>query len=155
MLRFQLADNGKRGGGSEVAAIKGIFFNGGGIFETSTEKYLAEYGKHVVLTQDHAFTWNRACGRPAPVIFEQALHRFGHALVFKDHRGPGGFGNHRIHQRQQSAAAVHYGHLHRYFFDLPDLNAGVFVLGQETLVCSVEGAAFHDHAATDAARAGL
>lgn len=62
MLRYQLADNGKRGGGSEVAAINNIFFNGGAVFETASEKYLADYGKHVVVTKTHAFAWGKdAC----------------------------------------------------------------------------------------------
>jgi outer membrane protein assembly factor BamB len=59
MIRFQLGENGKRGGGSEVAAINNIFFNGGGIFDIATEKYLADYGKKAVLTKTHAFTWNK------------------------------------------------------------------------------------------------
>ncbi len=58
MLRYQLAENGKRGGGSEVAAIKDVFFNGGTIFDTNTEKALADYGKQVVLTQDRVFTYD-------------------------------------------------------------------------------------------------
>ncbi|MBI3824145.1 MAG: PQQ-binding-like beta-propeller repeat protein [Planctomycetes bacterium] len=59
MIRFQLAENGKRGGGSEVAAINNIFFNGGAVFETASEKYLADYGKHIALTKTHAFAWNK------------------------------------------------------------------------------------------------
>lgn len=59
MIRYQLAENGKRGGGSEVAAINNVFFNGGAIFDTNSEKYLADYGKHVVLTKTHAFAWNK------------------------------------------------------------------------------------------------
>ena len=58
-IRFQLAENGKRGGGSEVAAINNLFFNGGAIFDTTTQKYLGDYGKKVVLTKTHAFTWNK------------------------------------------------------------------------------------------------
>jgi outer membrane protein assembly factor BamB len=58
LVRYQLAENGKRGGGSEVAAINDIFFNGGAIFETHTEKHLADYGKHAVLTQDRVFTYD-------------------------------------------------------------------------------------------------
>ncbi|MCS7047342.1 MAG: PQQ-binding-like beta-propeller repeat protein, partial [Gemmataceae bacterium] len=37
LLRYQLAENGKRGGGSEVAAIGKVFFNGGAAFELDTE----------------------------------------------------------------------------------------------------------------------
>ncbi len=59
MIRFQLAENGKRGGGSEVAAINNTFFNGGAIFDTNSQKYLADYGKKAVLTKTHAFTWNK------------------------------------------------------------------------------------------------
>jgi len=58
MLRYQLAENGKRGGGSEVAAMKDVFYNGGAIFEVDTEKYLSDYGKHAVLTDTHAFSYD-------------------------------------------------------------------------------------------------
>ena len=33
MLKYQLADNGKRGGGSEVATVGKLFFNGNAVFE--------------------------------------------------------------------------------------------------------------------------
>ncbi len=59
LLRYALAENGKRGGGSEVSAMGKIFFNGGAIFDIDSEKYLADYGKKVVPTRDLAFTWNK------------------------------------------------------------------------------------------------
>lgn len=62
-LRYQLAENGKKGGGSEVAAIGKIFFNGGGIFDATSEKHLADAGKHFVLTPDLAFTWDKGVCR--------------------------------------------------------------------------------------------
>jgi outer membrane protein assembly factor BamB len=58
LLRYQLAENGKRGGGSEVAAVKDVFFNGGSIFDVASEKYLSDYGKQVVLTDDRVFTYD-------------------------------------------------------------------------------------------------
>ncbi len=63
LLRYQLAENGKRGGGSEVAAVDGIFFNGGAVFDISTEKYLAEYGKQVALTADVVYTYSAGACR--------------------------------------------------------------------------------------------
>src|SRR5205085_2883317 len=42
LLRFQLGENGKRGGGAEVFAQGDVFFNGGAVFELATEKYLAD-----------------------------------------------------------------------------------------------------------------
>lgn len=57
LLRYQLAENGKRGGGSEVAAMGHVFFNGGAAFNLATEKYLAEVGKQVVLTPDVVYTY--------------------------------------------------------------------------------------------------
>src|SRR5262249_49617860 len=59
LLRYQLAENGKRGGGSEVGAINNIFFNGGAVFEIATEKYLADAAKIFALTKTHAFTWDK------------------------------------------------------------------------------------------------
>ena len=58
LLFYQLAENSKRGGGSEVGAINKIFFNGGAVFDIASEKYLAEAGKVFVLTKKHAFTWD-------------------------------------------------------------------------------------------------
>src|ERR1043166_41952 len=52
LLRYQLAENGKRGGGSEVCAQGNLFFNGGAVFELSTEKYVGDFAKQVVLTPD-------------------------------------------------------------------------------------------------------
>ena len=59
LLRYALAENGKRGGGSEVAATSKFFFNGGALFDIDTEKYLADYGASVVPTTDLAFAWNK------------------------------------------------------------------------------------------------
>jgi outer membrane protein assembly factor BamB len=63
LLRYQLAENGKRGGGSEVAAVGNIFFNGGAAFDIATEKYLAEYGKQAVLTPDIVYTYSAGACR--------------------------------------------------------------------------------------------
>ncbi len=62
-LRYQLAEHGKRGGGSEVAAINNLFFNGGAVFDIDSEKHLADSGKQVVLTKTHAFTWDKGVCR--------------------------------------------------------------------------------------------
>ncbi|MCI0680659.1 MAG: PQQ-binding-like beta-propeller repeat protein [Gemmataceae bacterium] len=62
-LRYQLAANGKRGGGSEVAAVGDVFFNGGAAFELATEKYLGEVGKQVALTPDVVYAYSAGACR--------------------------------------------------------------------------------------------
>ncbi len=59
LLRYQLAENGKRGGGSEVAAVGKVFFNGGTVFDIESEKALMDYGKQAVLTPKHVFAWDK------------------------------------------------------------------------------------------------
>jgi outer membrane protein assembly factor BamB len=54
LLKYQLAEHGKRGGGSEVAALGKFFFNGGAVFETSSQKYLGDCGKQIALADDFA-----------------------------------------------------------------------------------------------------
>ena len=44
LLYYQLADNGKRGGGTSVAAAEQFIFNGGAAFDLETEKYLGAVG---------------------------------------------------------------------------------------------------------------
>lgn len=63
LLRYQLAENGKRGGGSEVAAINNIFLNGGAAFDIVTEKYLGEVGKQVVLTPEVLYAYSAGACR--------------------------------------------------------------------------------------------
>ncbi|MBL8799492.1 MAG: PQQ-binding-like beta-propeller repeat protein [Planctomycetia bacterium] len=63
MLRYQLAENGKRGGGSEVSAMGKLFFNGGAAFEVATEKWLGDYGRQVALTPDVAYIHNKGTVR--------------------------------------------------------------------------------------------
>lgn len=62
-LRYQLAENGKRGGGSEVAAIGDVFFNGGAAFDIATEKFLGEVGKQVALTPDVVYAYSAGACR--------------------------------------------------------------------------------------------
>jgi outer membrane protein assembly factor BamB len=57
LLQYKLGENGKRGGGSEVSALGGYFFNGGAVFDLATQKWLADLGKPVVLTEDYAYTY--------------------------------------------------------------------------------------------------
>ncbi|HXG10454.1 MAG TPA: PQQ-binding-like beta-propeller repeat protein, partial [Gemmataceae bacterium] len=52
LVRYQLAENGKRGGGSRVSAIGNVFINGGAAFELINEKYLAPFAEPVVLTEE-------------------------------------------------------------------------------------------------------
>jgi outer membrane protein assembly factor BamB len=49
-VRYQLAENGKKGGGAQVAATGKHFFNGGAIFLLDSEKQLGAFGDQVVLT---------------------------------------------------------------------------------------------------------
>jgi outer membrane protein assembly factor BamB len=56
-LRYQLAENGKKGGGAQVAAIGKYFFNGGSAFLLDSEKHLAAFGDPVVLTPDIGYGW--------------------------------------------------------------------------------------------------
>jgi outer membrane protein assembly factor BamB len=56
MLRYQLAENGKRGGGHDVVVMGDVFFNGGGIFAISNEKYLGEIGAPVVVGEEAFFS---------------------------------------------------------------------------------------------------
>lgn len=58
LLRYLLAENNKRGGGSDVAGIGNLYFNGGAAFDLKTAKYLGEIGKQVVLTPDFLFTYS-------------------------------------------------------------------------------------------------
>jgi len=58
MLRFQLAENGKRGGGTEVAVTGNLFCNGGAAFTLDTEKYLGEIGTCVVIGDKTVFSLN-------------------------------------------------------------------------------------------------
>lgn len=44
LLYYQLAENGKSGGGAAVAAVDQLFFNGGAAFDLETEKYLGAVG---------------------------------------------------------------------------------------------------------------
>ncbi len=56
MVRYKLAENGHRGGGSEVAGIHNLFFNGGAVFDIASQQHLADCDKQVALTREHVFT---------------------------------------------------------------------------------------------------
>ncbi len=58
LLRYQLADNGKRGGGAAVAATDKVFFNGGAAFELTSQKFLRDFGEPVVLSDGLGYTWS-------------------------------------------------------------------------------------------------
>jgi len=55
LLYYQLAENGKKGGGAIVAANDKLLFNGGAIFDLATEKYLGPCGEHVVFDQGRLY----------------------------------------------------------------------------------------------------
>ncbi len=52
LVHFRLADNGKTGGGSDVVAGHGLFFNGGAAFDLATGDPVAQPGEPAVLTGD-------------------------------------------------------------------------------------------------------
>jgi outer membrane protein assembly factor BamB len=56
MLRYLLAENSKRGGGSAVSAGGNVFLNGGAVFELASQKFLGAGGELVVPTADILFT---------------------------------------------------------------------------------------------------
>ncbi len=82
LLRYQLAENGKRGGGSEVAAMGKVFFNGGTVFDIETEKGLMDYGKQAVLTPKHVFAWDK--GLCKVFDFEKAMDQEAEVVDPKD-----------------------------------------------------------------------
>jgi outer membrane protein assembly factor BamB len=57
LLRFQIAENNKRGGGSEVYTQGEVFFNGGVAFDLATQKPLADFSKQVVLSRDALYAF--------------------------------------------------------------------------------------------------
>jgi outer membrane protein assembly factor BamB len=57
LLRYQLAENGKKGGGYDVMALGNLFLNGGAVFDLETQKHLAESGKQAVLTDDVLYAY--------------------------------------------------------------------------------------------------
>jgi len=60
MVRYQLAENGKKGGGFEVSALGKYFFNGGAAFDLASEKYLGEIGKPLAFTDNIVFAYNKS-----------------------------------------------------------------------------------------------
>jgi outer membrane protein assembly factor BamB len=57
-LRYQLAENGKKGGGALVATLGNQFFNGGAVFQIDTEKHLGSFGDLVVLTPQTGYGYS-------------------------------------------------------------------------------------------------
>jgi len=50
LIKYQLAENGKKGGGSDVATAGSFFFNGGAVFDLASQKHLAELGKPLAIS---------------------------------------------------------------------------------------------------------
>jgi outer membrane protein assembly factor BamB len=50
---YQLAENGKRGGGYDVMATETLLVNGGGAFDLASEKHLGDAGEPAVADQSH------------------------------------------------------------------------------------------------------
>jgi outer membrane protein assembly factor BamB len=55
LLYYALAENAKKGGGSEVAASNRLIFNGGEAFDLATEKHLGSIGEHIALTGERLY----------------------------------------------------------------------------------------------------
>lgn len=58
LVRYQLAENGKKGGGAEVAVLDGLMFNGGAAFDAKTQKHLGELGDPIVPSADGIAAWS-------------------------------------------------------------------------------------------------
>lgn len=82
LLHYRLADNSKIGGGSDVAALDDLFFNGGEVFDLATGDHLGDGGEHVVLTPDVLYTCSkresRAFDWPGEKTTSTHLDRKGH-----------------------------------------------------------------------------
>lgn len=59
LLSYKLAENGKRGGGSDVAVGGRYFVNAGSFFDITTQKHLADYPRHLILTSEMAHAYER------------------------------------------------------------------------------------------------
>jgi outer membrane protein assembly factor BamB len=57
LLVYKLAENNKRGGGPDLVATAGLFFNGGAVFELATQKYLGEFSKQAVVADGHVYAY--------------------------------------------------------------------------------------------------
>jgi outer membrane protein assembly factor BamB len=82
LLRYQLAENGKRGGGAYVSATARVFFNGGAAFDVATQKFLGTFGEPVVLADGVGYTWSAGACRAfdlkgASVKDEETVDRKG------------------------------------------------------------------------------
>ena len=59
MIYYQLADNAKRGGGSNVAAVDQLLFNGGAVFDLQTEFYLGAIGEQVAFADGRLYDYHK------------------------------------------------------------------------------------------------
>ena len=57
MVYYQLAENGKRGGGSSVAAVDQLLFNGGAAFDLETEQYLGSIGELLTFAEGRLYDY--------------------------------------------------------------------------------------------------
>lgn len=63
LLKYQLAENGKRGGGSDVTAAGPYFFNGGAVFDLVSQKHLAEIGNPMAVSGEHLVAYAKGALR--------------------------------------------------------------------------------------------
>lgn len=59
LLCYQLAENGKRGGGSSVSAVDQLFFNGGAAFDLGTEHYLEAVGEQLAFAEGRLYDYHQ------------------------------------------------------------------------------------------------
>lgn len=76
MLYYQLAENGKRGGGSTVSAVDQLILNGGAAFDLQTEIYLGAIGDLVTFAEDQLYDYRNQVLR--------ALNRKESSLTLQD-----------------------------------------------------------------------
>jgi outer membrane protein assembly factor BamB len=81
LLYYRLAENGKRGGGSDVAAVGPLFVNGGEAYDLATGDSLGTLGDQVVLTDDVAY------GYTAGVLQAYDLRTAGRTEEVPDSKG--------------------------------------------------------------------
>jgi outer membrane protein assembly factor BamB len=81
LIYYRLAENGKRGGGSDVATAGPLFVNGGEAFDLATGDSLGSLGEQVVLTDEVAY------GYTAGVLQAYDLRTAGRTEEVEDSKG--------------------------------------------------------------------
>lgn len=82
LLYYKLAENAKAGGGSTVAAVDQLFFNGGASFDLATEKFLGLVGEQTVFAEGRAYDYAKGKLRvldlaTSRIVEEETIDRKG------------------------------------------------------------------------------